>query len=455
MINREIPKNLFIGILNSEFGDNIKLEDILTCYEIACGSFNGPTDTKYALTSYDRNRQVANNSNSNNFNKNYGDSDESSLPIFNNLDALVNPENVHDDNRLKYEADKLIEGSMNSNTSEVSPSIANKKIFDEAYGEVLLGNLTYVEYLADNPGIADKQRAKLLIKTLMGYRGFGRYLKRNGRLLTINSLLLMQSDSPKLIRLLEKKYIKDEELTSYIGYFNKGCDILVNMTNYYMHNIKTLLPGVKIPEIYMYALVLFSYAIRFGYTNEQIFYGILRPTDFDQTVFRREKLVNVLKTFQRSSMYMLVIRTLEYAEGILEDLEHSNTENEATMAMYFTENLKEITNLLAFVKNMAENFNDNDTEVESLVADVDKSVNYKRMKRCYYDIKAVLKDEFVGTSNYNSVKISKILELFDGYASSTLRSNFDRKVVNSDSIDLIGLGNEILEKIIIVLEEYK
>ena len=452
MINREIPKHLFIDILKNEFRDTIKLEDILTCYEIACESHNCRTNTGSMLTSYASNAEMTTGRINNN---NYNNATETNIPIFNSLDSLVNSENAHNDDRLKYEADKLIEGSANINTSEVSPSIINKKIFDEAYGEVLLGNLTYVEYLADNPGIADKQRAKLLVKTLMGYRGFGRYLKMNGRILTINSLLLMQSDSPKLIRLLEKKHIKDKELTSYIRYFNKGCDILGNMTNYYMRNMKILLPEIKIPEIYTQSLVIFSYAIRFGYTNEQIFYGILRPTDFDQTVFRREKLVNVLKTFQRSSVYMLVIRTLEYAEGILEDLEHSNTENEATMAMYFTENLKEITNLLAFVKNTVENFNDNDTEVESLVADVDKSVNYKRMKRCYYDIKAVIKDEFVGMNNYNSVKISKLLELFDGYAGTTLRSNFDRKVINSDSLDLIRLVNEILEQIINVLEEYK
>lgn len=454
MINKEVDKAFIIAVLNTKFGDTLHLEDILTCYEIACkrqsGIMEGMEFPAVIATTAEKTKVYPN----------YEAIKEiiNDIPLIaDNLEAFINPENLHETHTKKYNYDtsNFIEADY---TSTIGSLLDEKKIYDKRYGDVVLGRLTYVEYLNENPRLKYRQRVKHLIKTLYGYAGFGRYIPRNKRLVTLNSMIIAQTNPEKLRSLLEKRGLYGQTLIETEQYFNNGCDILNTMTTGYLDELTSYVGNIKIPTLYAYALSILTNMIFFGYTTQQILFTFLRPTNFDQSYFRRSVLSAELKMFSSSSMYMLALNTLEYSRKIVALLESAlGSDPDKIDCKYLLEYSYGVLSALEFIQtSVTYNYVEGITEVEELVLkDVAVHVVFAKKCRLYRELKSRLSEDFVGVNKYNTNKITELLREFDNLGNTLYTEEFLRKVEFTDSNSSSTLGQEIVEKIRGHLESIK
>lgn len=454
MINIEVAKTIVLSILNTKFGDTLHLEDILTCYEIACRRQSGILEgmgvpaivlpsamTNKVYPDYEATRETLN-----------------AIPLLaDNLEAFINPENLHETHTKKYNYDtsNFIEADY---TDTIDSLLDEKKIYDKRYGDVVLGRLSYLEYLNENPRLKSRQRRKHLLKVLYGYAGFGSYIPRSKRLLTLNGLIIAQTNPEKLRSLLEKRGMYGPLLAETEQYFNNGCDILCEMTSNYMDDLTNYIGKINIPTLYSHSLAVITDMVFFGYNAKQILFTFLRPTSFEQSHFRRSTLSNELKVFSSSSMYMLALNTLEHLRKIVASLEDALGGNPSNVdCKYLLEYSRSALSVLEFIQtSVAYSYVEGITEVEELVLkDVAVHVIFAKKQRLYRELKSRLSEDFVGINKYNTNKIMDLLREFDNLGNTLYAEEFLRKLEFTDINSSSTLGQEIVEKIRGHLESIK
>lgn len=194
-----------------------------------------------------------------------------------------------------------------------------RKIYRDDYKEVVLGNITYKEFLHDNELLLRKQRIKCVLNNIIGYRGFGRYVQPITKYQTMGTLLKYLTNREDTLDGIEDYNQGRIELSEIESYLIVGIERIkkesTQIKNMYSEIWDSVENSEQVKLIYS-LLVLFS---QYKYTKESVLFAFIRTRAFTNNIFRNAKLID------RLNKYRLVNTSLITALEHIKDLIRSNS----------------------------------------------------------------------------------------------------------------------------------
>lgn len=420
MIDKRVDKESFIKIVNKFNGNTLSLIDIITCYE------KTTIDEIYEPEVLTRpNNHLTNNS------KN---EDIQEVPYI-NLDNML------------FKNDKsFVEAKDTNNPSNKTTKKSLEYIHDPRYKDVILGKITYVDYMNENPNLRKRMQLKSLLTVLSGYRGFGVSLKEFEKYNTITLLLGYKQDSEKSTNKIVNRYISDIE--GFNKYLGKSLEILSDAEIYLRTFIQESFPQFKLTATMWSLLTILYFYVKEGYNKERILYGMLRPASLYQDEYRRSLISSELDKFKRTSVFVSCVRLLERLNN-LKRLISNEMLREGCEDKY---KLKELKGDICSVIDFLEIFNDEDfleingdKQCESLVcSNLRQRILYAKVRNNSWHIKQCW-------LRFNQDSYGMILDFckeIDDLTGSCISSKWDDIVKDSVSEEDVIKIREIIEQLL-------
>ena len=359
MIDKRVDKGSFIKIVNEFNGSTLSLIDIITCYEKT--SIYEPE----VLTR--PNKHIIDNSRN---------EDIQEVPYI-NLDNML------------FKNNEISEEVQRSNPGNDTVKKSLDYIHDPRYKDVMLGKITYVDYMTENPGLKKRMQLRSLLIVLNGYRGFGVSLKEFEKRNNITLLLEYKQDSEKATNKIVNRYISD--IDSFHKYMSKSIEILSDAEIYLRTFIQESFPQFKLTATMWSLLTILYFYAKEGYSRERVLYGMLRPASLYQDEYKRSLISSELDKFKRTSVFVSCTRLLERLNN-LKRLISNEMLREDGEDKY---KLKEIKDNICNVIDFLEIFNDEyfleingDKQCESLVcSNLRQRILYAKVRNNSWHIK--------------------------------------------------------------------
>lgn len=362
MIDKRVDKGSFIKIVNEFNGSTLSLIDIITCYE------KTTIDEIYEPEVLTRpNKHIVDNSRNENIQE---------VPYI-NLDNML------------FNNNEISEEVQHSNPSNDTVNKSLEYIHDPRYKDVILGKITYVDYMTENPGLKKRMQLRSLLIVLNGYRGFGISLKEFEKYNTITLLLGYKQDSEKSTNKIVNRYISDIE--GFNKYIRKSLEILSDAEIYLRTFIQESFPQFKLTATMWSLLTILYFYVKEGYNKERILYGMLRPASLYQDEYRRSLISSELDKFKRTSVFVSCVRLLERLNNLKRSISNEMLREDGEDKY----KLKEIKGNICNVIDFLEIFNDEDfletngdKQCESLVcSNLRQRILYAKVRNNSWHIK--------------------------------------------------------------------
>lgn len=188
------------------------------------------------------------------------------------------------------------------------------------YGKVMLNQMSYGDFLKNNPAIRGKRRAKTVAKNLLGYSGFTIPVSLNTKLASFRNLVLIASENAELGAYLDN-YTRSHCLYSepripYKTFLANAVDYAITFTEYDCKGL-TKPYSNKVPKA---IIALFYVMVKFGLSGEQMAFALLRESS-NAAKYKKERICDLHSKFCKGNLF-------ETIDAVVNDLKVITVPNE-------------------------------------------------------------------------------------------------------------------------------
>lgn len=310
-----------------------------------------------------------------------------------------------------------------------------RKIYRDDYKEVVLGNITYTAFLHDNELLLRKQRIKCILNNIIGYRGFGRYVKPITKYETVGTLLKYVTNREDTLNDIEnynQGRIESSEIESYlivgIERIKKESIQIRNMYTKVWDSVENL---EQIKLIYS-LLVLFS---QYKYTRESVLFAFIRIKDFTNNIFRNSKLIDRLNKYRLVNESLITV--LLQIKSVID--------NSRDLSEYGEEVLGGVSDYIDFICNYTP---DVDMQTEELVCPT--AIAQSRIKMLKNSIKNISGMHTSDISKHLLQNLERAFENFDILNDTLFRNKFLNEL---NKLEYSGMGSDSATEIKVLINK--
>lgn len=193
------------------------------------------------------------------------------------------------------------------------------------YAKVMLNQISYGDFLKNNPAIRGKRRAKTVAKNLLGYSGFTIPVSLNTKFASFRNLVLIASGNPELPAYLDdytrRHCLCHEPRIPYKVFLANAVDYAISFTEHDCEGL-TKPYSNKVPKA---IIALLYIMVKFGLNPAQMCFALLRESS-NAAKYKRERICDLHSKFCKGNLF-------ETVDNVVNDLKIITIQNEEGRAI--------------------------------------------------------------------------------------------------------------------------